>query len=106
MAVACMIFLFNRYTTLINQNTHHGALQQKFLQYRHQIKSFKFDSFNNGEKVLSIKADKFTIEKKKLGYFRLGLINVAIFENAVIDVYLKKKASGNDSDFITDKLEF
>jgi hypothetical protein len=66
--------------------------RQKHLKYSLQIKGFKFDSFDDGEKVLSIKADKFTVEKKKLGFFRFGLINVAIFKNAVIDVYLKRKA--------------
>jgi len=52
--------------------------------------------------MLSIKADNFTIEKKKVGFFRLGFINVAVFENAVIDIYLKRKLSDNRSNFIRD----
>ena len=102
--VAGTIFLFNRNRTLPTRDTQQEASHQKYLKYRLQIKGFKFDSFDDGEKVLSIKADKLTVEKKKLGFFRLGLINVAIFKNAVIDVYLKRKLSGNDPDFIREAL--
>ena len=99
-AVCGTIFLFNQHRTLINQNDQQEVLQQKSLQYRHKIEGFKFDKFDNGERTHSIKADKFTIEKKKLGFFRLGLINVATFKDALIDVYLKERSSGNDSDSI------
>lgn len=111
LAVAGIIFLFNRHRTLSNHNTQQEVLRQKLLHSRLQIKGFKFDRSNNGKNILSIKADKFTIEKKKLGFFRLGLINVAKFENAVIDVYLKRKSSsdeskplGNDWDFLGEDL--
>ncbi len=102
--VAGTIFLFNRHRTLTTCEIQKESLQQRYSKHRLQIKGFKFDGRDNGEKTLSIKADKFTIEKKKLGFFRLGLINVAIFENAVIDVYLKRKLSNNGSDFIRDAL--
>lgn len=102
--VAGTIFVFKRNRTLAIRDTQQEVSRQKYFKYRLQIKGFKFDSFDDGEKVLSIKADKLTVEKKKLGFFRLGLINVAIFKNAVIDVYLKRKLSGNDPDFIREAL--
>ena len=104
LVVVCVIFLLFRQRTLTTHNTPPEVPSQRYSQYRVKIKGFQFDSLNNGEKILSIKADKFTIEKKKLGFFRLGLINVAIFENAVIDIYLKRKLSNNGSDFIREAL--
>ena len=70
---------------------------QKHLKYRFQIKGFNFAKFEDAEKVLSIKADTFTIKKKKLGFFRLGLIHTAVFENAVIDLSLKRKVPVDDT---------
>ena len=100
LVVAGLIFLLLRQRTLTTHNTAPEVPSQRYSKYRLKIKGFQFDSLNNGEKILSIKADNFTIEKKKLGFFRFGLINVAIFENAIIDVYLKRKVSGNDANLI------
>lgn len=99
------IFVFSRNRNLTAQDTQQEMLsRQRNLNYRLQIKGFKLDSFDSGEDVLSIKAEKFTIEKKKLGFFRLGLINVAIFKNAIIDIYLKRKNPGNDIDNLIEGL--
>ena len=98
--VAGTIFLFNRHRTLTARDTQQEVSRQKYLKYHLQIKGFKFNSYDDGENVLSIEADKVTVENKKLGFFRLGLIKVAIFENAIIDVYLKRKVSGNDVNLI------
>ena len=102
--IAVTIFVFTRKNTSFTQSTPQEVFNQKNSNYRLQIKGFEFDSFVEGKNVISIKADKFTIEKKKLGFFRLGLINDAIFKNAIIDVYLKRKASGIDTDFINESL--
>ena len=45
-----------------------------------------------------IKADRFSIQKKKFAYFRFGLINEAILENALVHLYGKRKKSKNKSD--------
>lgn len=100
LVVAGTIFLFNRHRTLTTCEIQKEGPRQRYSKHRLQIKGFKFNSHDNGEKTLSIKADKFTIEKKKLGFFRFGLINVAIFENAIIDIYLKRKLFNNRSNFI------
>ena len=62
--------------------------------HRLQIGGFRYEGNREGKKIISIKADKFTIEKKKLGFFRLGLLNVARFKNAVIDIYGQRIGSG------------
>jgi hypothetical protein len=52
-----------------------------------QIRGFQFVGHHEGRKVLSIKADAFTIEKMRLGHFRLSLLNVARLRNGTIDLY-------------------
>lgn len=95
------IFNFKRNRTLTAPDSQQEMFHQENLNYFIQIEGFNFYSLENGENVLSIKADKFTVEKKKLGFFRLGLINDAIFENGIIDVYLKKKTVINDDSHLT-----
>jgi len=104
LVVAGLIFLLLRQGNLNTHNNTPEVSSQRYSKHRLKIKGFRLDSLNNGEKILSIKADNFTIEKKKLGFFRFGLINVAKFENAVIDIYFKRKLSNNGSDFISEAL--
>lgn len=54
---------------------------------QHEIRGFRFDSHIDGRTALSIRADRFTIQKKKVGFFKFGLLNEARLENAVIHVY-------------------
>jgi hypothetical protein len=54
---------------------------------RHVIKGFQYDAFNAGRRVLSIKADEFSIQKKKIGFFRFGLLNDARLKNVSIHLY-------------------
>jgi hypothetical protein len=65
--------------------------------HRLQIVGFRYEGNREGKKTISIKADKFTIEKKKLGLFRVGLLNVARFKNAVIDIYGQRIGTGQDA---------
>ena len=98
------IFVYTQKHILAPNDVQQDMLDQENYNYFVKIAGFRFDSNENGENVLSIKADKFTVEKKKLGFFRLGLINDAIFENAIIDLYLKKKKSDNDKDPVLESL--
>jgi hypothetical protein len=56
-----------------------------------QIRGFQFVGHHEGRRVLAVKADEFTIEKLKLGHFRLNLLNVARLQNGIIDIYGKSK---------------
>ena len=91
------IFIYMRHQTSTSHNTQQEVSYQEHLKHRFQIKGFKLARFDDAGKVLSIKAGTFTIKKKKLGFFRLGLIHTAEFENAIIDLYLKRKVPVDDT---------
>jgi hypothetical protein len=55
--------------------------------YRVAIGELSFYGISGGQKSISIKADRFVVEKKKFGFLSFSLMNVAKLENAVIDVY-------------------
>lgn len=65
---------------------------------RHDIRGFRFDGTHEGKKTISIKADRFSIDKKKLGFFRFGLMNVARLENAFIHIYGSRGLPGKNPD--------
>ena len=65
---------------------------------RHEIRGFNYDADYKGKRTISIKADRFSIQKKKLGFFRFGLINEARLENAHIHIYGKSRLPGNNPD--------
>jgi hypothetical protein len=51
------------------------------------VMGFQFAGFNDGKKILSIKAAKHAIEKKKMGFISLGAGYIANYKNAVVDIY-------------------
>ena len=65
---------------------------------RHEIRGFRFDSNHDGKRVISIKADRFSIQKKKFGFFRFGLMNEAILENVFIHLYGRGGLAEDKSD--------
>lgn len=69
-----------------------------------QITGFNLYTVDKGKNILSIKADEFSIEKKKMGFFRFGLLNVAYFKNATIDVYLRRTNALADTGLMVDAL--
>jgi hypothetical protein len=56
-------------------------------RYRLKIEKLAFFGMHQGQKVLSIAADNFIIEKKKIGFFSFSLANVARLYNTRIDIY-------------------
>lgn len=65
---------------------------------QHEIRGFRFDSNHDGKRVISIKADRFSVQKKKLGFFRFGLMNEAILENVFIHLYGRSGLAEDKSD--------
>jgi lipopolysaccharide export system protein LptC len=63
--------------------------------YRMQIEGLKFYGMNQGLRVISIAADRFTLRKGKIGFFSTGLTRTALIENAVIEIYAGSPASRN-----------
>lgn len=75
------------------------------LSQRFEIQGVNYNSYFDGNKATSIKADRLLIEKKKLGFFRFGLMNVARIENALIRIYGREELSGNNADDSYDNLK-
>lgn len=59
------------------------------------IRGFTFNGYHEGRRTLSIKADSFIVDKKKIGFFRCGLMSTAKLNNAVIDIYTTEAASSH-----------
>ena len=86
--IACPIFIYYRYTASEPEDNHKNISHYKQRHRpRHEIRGFSFNSSHDGKKVISIKADRFSIKKKKLGFLSFGLMNEAKFDNAVIHIY-------------------
>jgi len=51
-----------------------------------QMTGFRFESHIEGERILSITADELSRQKKKIGFFRFGLINELTLSNAKIHI--------------------
>jgi len=56
---------------------------------------FRYDRNCDGKKILSIKADRFTIDKKKLGPLKFSLMNVARFDNVFIQIFGTSRRTEN-----------
>lgn len=67
-------------TTSLQHTARYPGPQQK-------IQGFQFDSHLNGTKQLSLKASRVSFHKKKIGFFRFGLINEVRIENAVFTFF-------------------
>lgn len=61
---------------------------------RLEIRGFRYNGNFGEEKVLTIEADRFHVEKKKLGFLRFGLMNEARFENTLIRAYGAQRLAG------------
>lgn len=61
--------------------------RQESPRHRVQITGFRFDGHRGDKRVITFKADQFTIEKGKMGPLRVGLWNVATLKNSIIDLY-------------------
>jgi len=82
------------------------SAQKEFSGYhfpkpRHEIRGFRFDGTSGDKRVVTIEADRFRIEKKKVGFFRFGMMNVARLENASVHIFksVTGQETGADSAF-------
>lgn len=67
------------------------------------IRGFAFNGYHEGRRTLSIKADSFIVDKKKIGFFRCGLMNIAKLNNAVIDIYTTEVTASHLQSYSTHK---
>jgi hypothetical protein len=68
----------------------------KGASHQMQIEGLRFYGMHQGRKVVSITADRFTIQKGRFGFFRTGLTQEAKIENARIDLYATAVAPQKD----------
>ena len=82
-----LAFLYYQYRSSSSKRDAVQSPSKRFPGPRVQIKGFQFSSTHEGNKIITIQADKFTIEKKKLGLLSFGLINIVRLTNADIDIF-------------------
>lgn len=71
------------------------------------VQGFQFSGYLKDRQVLSIKADKHTVEKKKIGFISLGTGFIAKYKNAVIDIHIRQaEKKGNSHDNPMDAYSF
>ncbi len=71
---------------------------------RIEIRGFSFNRNLDGKRVILIKADKFIVERKKIGFFTFSLMNVARFENALVKIYGRTRQPEDKSDKLHDNI--
>jgi len=59
---------------------------------------FHYQGSRDGLKIISIKSDRFSIQKKKVGFFRFGLLNEIRLDNALIHIYGSVRPAQNAAD--------
>lgn len=95
--VGLIVAYYDHYSSN-NENNHKNISRYPFPKSRHIINGLHFDGWHEGKKVITIEADRFSTEKKKLGFFRFGLMNVARFENAYIHIFGKGLLNRHETD--------
>jgi hypothetical protein len=84
-----------------------GKRPQALLQPAHQVRieDFRFFSIQEGRKIISLEAASFTIEKKKIGFFRIALAHTARIADCRLVIFIEpggkrptqKKPTAGDS---------
>lgn len=82
-----------------SQHTDFQEQDSQLKQARHPlvIRGFQYAGYHQGEKNITIKAVRHSIEKKKIGFFSSGLVRIAKFKGAEIDIYTKQVELGSDA---------
>jgi len=88
--VAIIIFYYNNLTSSV-VNEHDISTHMRHPALVQEIRGFRFAGTHDGREIITIKADKFSIEKKKVGFLRFGLMNEARINNALIRIYGEEK---------------
>ncbi len=52
-----------------------------------RVTGFRFESYTEAGRRVSIESDAICLSKKKIGFFRFGLVNELTIDNARIDIY-------------------
>ena len=74
-------------TITINKDDHERQPSMEAYFSDFFMEGLNYQSHINGKRVMAIRAEKFTIERKKLAFLTIGLFNVAKVQNARIQIY-------------------
>ena len=85
--IAGMIYLYRHHQQAPALTGQEEVADPKAYKPFQEIRGFQFNGTHEGKSVITIKADRFSIQKKKVGFFRFGLMNEAVFENVVVHIY-------------------
>jgi len=91
--LAGALFLYFQHRTSEKPEVPEKTAVRTYPEPRHAIEGFQYEGHHEGRKILSLHAEKFQIEKKKIGFLRFGLMNVARFTKATLDIYGKRVES-------------
>jgi hypothetical protein len=84
------VFLYLQYRTPEKPAVTEKTPRRTYPEPRHAIEGFQYEGYHEGRRILSLHAERFQIEKKKIGFLRFGLMNVARFTKATLDIYGKR----------------
>ncbi len=85
------LLIYHGNSTLPTDKLPENEHSPKRSSFQHEIKGVSYNGIHQGKKTISIKADKFRVQNKKIGVLRFGLMREAKFENAQIHIYGKKR---------------
>ena len=87
LAVTCVFAVLHRKHQTQTNASKTTISKPKSSHYRHEIKKLEFNRIVSGKKTLSLKIDRFSIQKMKSGFLRFALANEVHIENAHIKLY-------------------
>jgi len=88
-----LLGIYHFYKAAEKRNLSHQTHIKRTPYTKFNISGFDFQSSIASRQVIAIKADRFTIKKKKIGFLSFGLIKEAVFENARIKLFGRRSLS-------------
>jgi hypothetical protein len=88
------LYVYDSYKQSSQEKTNHFSFRKK---KDPTIKGFRFSGYHEGQKAITIKAAKFSVEKKKIGILKLSPLRTARFRGAEIDFHVTTDSSAEGS---------
>jgi hypothetical protein len=77
---------YNHYSAGLEHSAPNPAISGSE-QVLHEMRGLSVDSWAKDRKLLTVKAERFSIEKRKFGFFRFGLMKVVHMTDSRIELY-------------------
>ena len=81
--------IISRYAVLqqVSPTPHVTVSEPRVSKPFHDIKKFQYTRTVDGQRLFSIQADRFRVQKKKMGLMRFGLLREILVDHARIDIF-------------------